>query len=137
MRLLARRPKGPFTQATHDWLRRADGKWIDDRRANAYTLGVMLRLFPNASPNIYHGGGWLWRQGDAVGGALFEKRGTWFVLTNDGLAWFASYDGAHSDSEPAAVVELRELLWRAARSVTSWPAIDEFPAMGIGPISIE
>jgi CubicO group peptidase (beta-lactamase class C family) len=134
-RLLWPKQKGPMTQATHDWLRSADGKWTDDRRTIAYTLGVRLLPIANAQPNIFHGGGWLWQQSDAAGGAINEKRGTWFVLTGDGVAWFASYDGVHGITDRAAVSDLQEDLWRARRSVASWPDQDDFPAMGVGPIT--
>ena len=134
-RLLSPRQKGLLTQATHDWLRSTDGKWTDDHHTTAYTLGVQVALTPNAPPNIFHGGGWLWQQGDAAGGAISEKSGTWFVLHGGGIAWFASYEGVHSDTDPQAVTELHDALWRAVRNVSSWPKHDEYPANFVGPVS--
>jgi CubicO group peptidase (beta-lactamase class C family) len=128
-RLLSRRRDGVLTPATHDFMRVAEGKWIDDRRVFAYTMGVNLHTFPAAPPNIYHGGGWLWH------GTYAEKRGTWFVLANDGTAWFASFDGMLSFSNPKEVGELQEALWRAYRSVTVWPTHDLFARMGVGPVA--
>jgi CubicO group peptidase (beta-lactamase class C family) len=135
-RLLSARPGGLLAPATLDWLRSADGRWTDDRRI-AYTLGVRLIPAPNGPPALFHGGGWLWQQSDAAGGAISEKRGTWFALTADGVAWFASYDGVHIDTDRAAVLELEDALWRARRSVASWPAHDDFAAMGVGPRATE
>jgi CubicO group peptidase (beta-lactamase class C family) len=128
-RLLSQRQNGVLTPATHGWLRSAEGKWIDDGRVVAYTLGVNLHTFAKAQPNIYHGGGWLWH------GKYSEKRETWFVLVNDGTAWVASFDGMLSFSNPKEVGELREALWRASRSVTMWPAHDLFPQMGVGAVA--
>lgn len=127
-RLLSRRRDGVLAPATHDFMRAAAGKWIDSRRVVAYTMGVSLHTFPAAPPNIYHGGGWLWS------GTYAERRGTWFVLAGDGTAWFASFDGMLSFSNPKEVGELQEALWRAYHSVTSWPTHDLFAKMGIGPI---
>lgn len=73
-------------------------------------------------------------QNDARGGAIHEKRGTWFVLTDDGVAWFASYDGVHIDTDPDAVNALHDALWQAHRRVLRWPARDQFPAMGVQPL---
>ena len=95
----------------------------------AYTLGVNIHTFANAEPNIYHGGGWLWS------GTYAERRGTWFVLTNAGVAWFASFDGMLSYSNPKEVGELHEALWQASRRVSSWPAHDLFAEMGVGSIA--
>ena len=113
----------------HDWLRAPADKWINERRVVAYTLGVNIHTFANAEPNIYHGGGWLWS------GTYAERRGTWFVLTNAGVAWFASFDGMLSYSNPKEVGELHEALWQASRRVSSWPAHDLFAEMGVGPIA--
>lgn len=128
-RLLPRRQNAVLARATHDWLRSAEGKWITERRVVAYTLGVNLHTFANAEPNIYHGGGWLWS------GKYSERRGTWFVLANDGTAWFASFDGVLSFSNPKEVGELQDALWRAFRSVTIWPTHDLFAQMGVGGIA--
>jgi CubicO group peptidase (beta-lactamase class C family) len=134
-RLLSERPAGLLTRAMNDWLRSPDGKWTDDRRI-AYTLGMRLVTRASGPPDLFHGGGWLWQQSDAAGGALNEKRGTYFALTADGVAWFASYDGVHYDTERAAVLELEDRLWRARRNVTSWPEHDDFPALGVGPVAL-
>lgn len=96
----------------------------------AYTLGVRIRPIAHAAPNIFHGGGWLWH------GEYSERRGTWFVLRNDGVAWFASYDGVHSLSDTRAVTELQEALWRAAANVSSWPQHDLFAAAGVSRVSL-
>jgi len=128
-RLLSRRGDGPLTGAMHDRLRAPADKWINERRVVAYTLGVNIHTFASAEPNIYHGGGWLWS------GTYAERRGTWFVLTNAGVAWFASFDGMLSYSNPKEVGELHEALWQASRRVSSWPAHDLFAEMGVGPIA--
>jgi CubicO group peptidase (beta-lactamase class C family) len=128
-RLLSRRSDGPLTGAIHDWLRSPADKWINERQVYAYTLGVNIHTFAKAEPNIYHGGGWLWS------GTYAERRGTWFVLTNAGVAWFASFDGMLSYSNPKEVGELHEALWQASRRVSSWSAHDLFAEMGVGPIA--
>jgi CubicO group peptidase (beta-lactamase class C family) len=128
-RIYSLKNKAPLTRATHNWLRVADNKWTDDDRVFAYTLGVRLHVFTNALPNIFHGGAWVWH------GQYAERRGTWFVLRNDGVAWFASFDGVTSFSDSKIVAELQEGLWRAARSASSWPLHDLFVSMGIGPVS--
>lgn len=50
------------------------------------------------------------------------------------VAWFASYDGVHADTEPDAVRALHEALWQAHRRVWTWPAHDQFPTMGVEPL---
>jgi CubicO group peptidase (beta-lactamase class C family) len=128
-RLLTPRRNGLLTPAMHSWLRSLDGKWTDDHKVEAYTLGVRVRPVANASPDIYHGGGWLWH------GRYSEKRGALFVLRNDGVAWFASYDGVHGDTEPEAVNALYKALARTAFSVSSWSEHDLFAEMGVKAIS--
>ena len=135
VRVFDRRHDGPLTPATQRWLRESDGRWSNEPRTNAYTLGIQLYLRTGAEPNIFHSGSWLWNQSDASGGSIRERRGTWFILAADGTAWFASYDGLHSDEDRPKVTELHEALWQAYRLVTSWPAHDLFPSMGIGPVS--
>jgi CubicO group peptidase (beta-lactamase class C family) len=130
VRLLWPRRDGLLTQATHAWLRSPEGKWSDDRKVNAYTLGIRLQMIPNAAPDIYHGGGWLWF------GRYAEKRGTWFVLRHDGVAWFASYDGVHGDTDAEAVNELHRALAVTAGQITVWPKHDLFTNMGVKPISL-
>ena len=134
IRLFERRHFGPLTSATHQWLRESSGRWTSETRTNAYTLGVQLFVRPGAEPNIFHSGGWLWNQTDASGGPIRDRRGSWFMLTADGTAWFASYDGLHADEDRYKVNELHEALWQAYRRVSSWPAHDLFPAMGIGAV---
>jgi hypothetical protein len=119
-----------LTQTTNAWLRSPEGKWSDDRKINAYTLGVRLRVIPNAAPDIYHGGGWLWH------GKYPEKRGTWFVLKHDGVAWFASYDGVHGETDGDIVNELRQALARTAGQITSWSKHDLFAEMSVKPVLI-
>jgi hypothetical protein len=118
-----------LAQATYSWLGSVDGKCTDDRKVEAYTLGVRVRPVPHASPDIYHGGGWLWH------GKYKEKRGTYFVLRNDGVAWFVSYDGVHGDTDGQAINELYQTLAQAARRVSLWPEHDLFEQMGVRPIS--
>jgi hypothetical protein len=57
------------------------------------------------------------------------------TLRNDGVAWFASYDGVHGDTDPEAINELYRALARAARVVSSWPNYDLFAQMGVRSIS--
>jgi len=39
-------------------------------------------------------------QDNAVVGAIHENRGTYFLLTSDGNAWFASFDRVSGDTDP-------------------------------------
>jgi CubicO group peptidase (beta-lactamase class C family) len=126
-RLLTPRRNGLLTPATHSWIRSLDGKWTDDHKLEAYTLGVRVRPVANTSPDI--GGGWLWH------GRYSEKRGTLFVLRGDGVAWFASYDGVHGDTDPDAVNALYKALACTAFSVSCWSEHDLFADMGVMPIS--
>jgi CubicO group peptidase (beta-lactamase class C family) len=126
----AQSPLGPNTQRA---LRSTEGKWFEGR-AVACTLGVNLRQMPDMA-NLFHGGAWTWQQNDAAGGAINEEHGTWFVLAGDDVAWFASFEGISSDTKPEAIRELDEAFWRARRAVRSWPTLDQFPDMGVGPIS--
>src|SRR5262249_10252775 len=110
----------------HSWLLQTEGRWIDDRHLRAYTLGVNLRVITNAPPNLFHGGGWVWRQDDAKGGAIHEVQWTWFVMAGDGVAWFASFSGKSDDDEKEVFDDLDHALWQARRAVT-WPTYDLFP----------
>jgi CubicO group peptidase (beta-lactamase class C family) len=134
VRLLERRAHGLLSADTQRWARAPEGRWIDETHAFAYTLGIRLDVRTAGRLTIFHGGGWLWDQNDALGGAIHEKRGTWFVLTDDGVAWFASYDGVHIDTDPDAVNALHDALWHAHRRVFRWPSRDQFPAMGVQPL---
>ncbi len=116
------------------WLWSPDGKWVDDRRRFAYTLGVNIEPTNGTRPHIFHEGAWTWHQGDAAGGAVAVKRGAWFVLAADGIAWFASFDGVSGDVEPEVIRELRDGMLLARRRVTAWPEQNNFEAMGVGPI---
>jgi CubicO group peptidase (beta-lactamase class C family) len=134
-RLLSPRQHAVLTPQSQAWLRSMDDKWTSDRKTVAYTLGIYARRVDNAPPTLFHGGGWVWRQDAAAGGAISEKRSTWFVLGGDGIGWFASFDGLQFDTEPKPVNELRESLQRAARSISVWPTEDQFAAMGVGLIA--
>jgi len=134
-RLLDAQRSPLLTAETRTFLNSTDGQWINDDKVVAYTLGVLVRPVAGAAANLFHGGGWNWRQSDSRGGPINENRGTWFLLRRDGIAWFASFDGVSSDTHPNAYRELDDAFWRASRSVSSWPTNDEFAAMGIGPIS--
>ena len=119
----------------HAWLRRTEGRWTDDHRLKAYTLGVNVRVIPNAPPNLFHGGGWGWRQNDAKGGPIHEMQWTWFVMAGDGIAWFASFAGKPGDDESEVFNELDRALWQASQGVIYWPSHDLFPEMGVGLIA--
>jgi CubicO group peptidase (beta-lactamase class C family) len=128
-RILAADRAGPLDGQTHRWMRSAEGRWLNERRINAYTLGILIRVRPQGEPNFFHGGSWLWR------GRYAERRGTWFVRRHDGVSWFASFDGVSSLGDSAIIAELQDALWKAAEAATAWPAQDLFPRMGIGPAS--
>jgi CubicO group peptidase (beta-lactamase class C family) len=134
-RLLRAEPSPVLTPETRAFLESADGKWMDQSHVIAYTLGVMLRPVAGSASNIFSIGSWFWRQDDAKGGAINEKKGTLFGLSGDGVAWFASYNGVSSDTEPKAVDELDAALWDARRRASIWPEMDLFPSMGVGPIT--
>jgi CubicO group peptidase (beta-lactamase class C family) len=134
VRLLSFRSHGLLTAETQRWARTLEGRWTDDKHTMAYTLGIRLAPVGGGRTNILHTGGWVWDQVSATGGAIHDKRGTWFVLTDEGVAWFASYDGVSGETDPDVVRELHDGLWQAYRRVWRWPAHDEFAAMGVGPL---
>ncbi|HMF12804.1 MAG TPA: serine hydrolase domain-containing protein, partial [Gemmataceae bacterium] len=134
-RLLDAQQSPVLTTETRAFLNSTDGRWINDDKVVAYTLGVLIRPVAGAAANIFHGGAWHWDQRDSRGGPIRENRGTRFVLGGNGIAWFASFDGVSSDTHPNAYRELDDAFWRASRSVSYWPTNDEFAAMGIGPVS--
>lgn len=109
-------------------LTKTDGFWRDDRRQSAYTLGLIVWPIANALPHFSHTGGWDWAQSNARGGPVDENSGTLFVLTSDGIAWFVSFDPLTRASEQRAREELGHAMWRAKRTVTTWPSADLFPA---------
>jgi CubicO group peptidase (beta-lactamase class C family) len=131
-RLLRLRPPGLFNRETAEFLCIPDEKWMSSERSAAYTLGVVIE---GPGPTFLHSGGHNWKQDDAVGGPIDEARGTSFVLLPDGIAWFASYDGLSAGTDPQATEELRQELAQTCRQVRPCPAIDNFPSLGIGPVS--
>jgi hypothetical protein len=113
---------------------KTDGFWRDERKLGAYTFGVLVWPAAGSLPHLSHTGGWDWLQADARGGPIDENSGTLFVLTGDGVAWFASFDPLARASEEQARQELDRAMWRARRAVTTWPSADLFPAYGVGPM---
>jgi CubicO group peptidase (beta-lactamase class C family) len=120
-----------------DFLRSPDGKWIDANRQFAYSLGVVIEPTPGRTANFFHHGGHNWNQSDATGGPIDENRGTSFLLTGDGVGWFASYDGLNAGTNPEATVGLLRAFLQAKDCVSSWPDQDQFAAMGIQPVAPE
>ena len=132
IRLLSARPSGLFTPDLAEFLCRPDGKWMDVRQTAAYTLGVIIE---GSGPTFSHSGGHNWKQDDAAGGPIDEARGTSFVLSADGVAWFASYDGLSAGTDPQAAAVLGQELSRACEHVRPYPVTDNFPELGIGPLA--
>jgi Beta-lactamase len=118
-----------------EFLRSAEGKWVNPARTIAYSLAVFVHLTAaGAMPNIFMQGGHNWGQNDAAGGPIDLNQGTSFVLAHDGVAWFASYEGLNAGTHPQVTSELDQAFWRAHDSISYWPEYDEFPAMRVGPI---
>lgn len=111
----------------HAILVKTDGFWRDESKETAYTLGVNVWPVARAPPHLSHTGGWDWMQSDAQGGPIDENSGTLFVLTSDGVAWFASFDPILRANELRIRTDLGQAMWRAKRAVTTWPAADLFP----------
>jgi CubicO group peptidase (beta-lactamase class C family) len=120
--------KSVLDVATHAILAKADGFWRDERKQNAYTLGVIVWPVANALPHLSHTGGWDWTQDNARGGPIDENSGTLFVLSSDGVAWFVSFDPLARAGEQRTRENLDHAMWRARRAVTTWPSKDLFPA---------
>lgn len=133
LRLLRPRTPDLLSSELRAWLTDGTGKWIDERGRLAYTLGVLVR-FP--AVNLFHAGGWTWRQSNAAGGTIAVKEGTWAVLAGDGTAWAASFDTVNSDEDAEAIRILDLALWRARRVVATWPEGDLFASFGIGPVAV-
>jgi CubicO group peptidase (beta-lactamase class C family) len=114
--------------AAHAALVNTDGFWTDDRKRNAYTLGVNVWPVPNALPHLSHTGGWDWAQQDARGGPVDENSGTLFVLASDGVGWFVSFDPLARADNQRAREDLDHAMWRAKRAATTWPSKDLFSA---------
>ena len=133
-RLLRVREVTVLKPEMHAWLGRPEGRWTDNQRLRAYTLGLHVYLIPNAKPTLYHGGGWVWTQEDAKGGPINEINWTYFVMAGDGTAWFVSFLGKQGDEEREVFNHLDGALWQAKRETTSWPTQDLFPTMGVGAV---
>jgi hypothetical protein len=109
-----------------------EGKWMDPDHTCAYTLGIIIEPAEGKAPTFFHSGGHNWNQNDAAGGPIDEARGTSFELTPDGIAWFASYDGLSAGTNPQATSTLSRQIRKAREQISSWPASDDFAALGIG-----
>lgn len=136
-RLLRSNQLAVLDTAAQARIRTVEEHWINDEKINAYTLGVNVRPVKGASSNLFHTGGWDWRQTDAAGGAIDQNSGTLFVLAGDGIAWFAAFDRLARETEQQARRELAEAMWRARQSVTTWPATDAFATFGVGPVKAD
>jgi CubicO group peptidase (beta-lactamase class C family) len=134
IRLLHVRPRNLFSSEVIRFLCVPDGKWMNAGQTLAYTLGVVVEPSRNQGPTFLHSGGHNWNQEDAAGGAIDEARGTSFVLADNGVGWFASYDGLSAGTDPDATGALGRGLDQACQEVRPWPDIDNFPDMGIGAI---
>jgi CubicO group peptidase (beta-lactamase class C family) len=115
------------------WMQTPQAKWVEEGE-RAYTLGVRFRMLRDGKFDLYHHGDWTWNQEDAVGGPRFGS-GSYFVSAADGVAWFASFDGAPPDTQSRNHREIDEAMWRARRAVVSWPNADLFATMGVGPVA--
>lgn len=133
LRLLQPRDPDLLSPELRAWLGDGTGKWIDERVGLAYTLGMLLRL---PQRNLFHTGGFSWRQRDAARGRIAVKEGTWAVLAADGTAWMASFEGLSPVEDEAAVRALDDALWRARGTVARWPEADLFAEAGIGPVAV-
>jgi CubicO group peptidase (beta-lactamase class C family) len=131
VRLLHDRPSRLFDREMSEFLCTSDGKWMSAERRAAYTLGVVIE---GPGPTFLHSGGYNWKQDDAAGGPIDEARGTSYVLMPNGIAWFASYDGLSAGTDSQAVEELQRGLSRACEQMRPCPDIDNFAALGIGPV---
>jgi CubicO group peptidase (beta-lactamase class C family) len=132
VRQLLPEPAGLLSTETWRWMQDVEGRWTDAAQRTAYSLGVNLFVLGRDRYNMSHGGGWHWVQSDAAGGTIRQdKRGTLFVATADGVAWFASFDGVVGDLDPVPVRQLGEALSRARHSISRWPAHDLFRQMRI------
>lgn len=118
----------------HRFLRMPEGSWMSEDRRSAYTLGIVVWRVDGRLPHLSHTGGWNWRQDDALGGPIDENPGTLFVLTNDDIGWFVSFDRLERQREAEARAELDRAMWRARRAVTTWPDLDAFGAYGVAPL---
>lgn len=49
-----------------------------------------------------------------------------FVVANDGVTWFVSFDPLDRADENRTRAALADAMWRAKRSVTIWPAENLF-----------
>jgi len=134
-RLLRAKQSPLLVKDTRSFLETTDSKWINDRHVIASTLGINVRPLRSGLYNLFHMGAWTWHQDNAAGGAINEKRGTYFVLTGDGVGWFASFDGVNSDGDTQAMTDLDAALFRAHNEVSVWPDRDQFAAMGVGRVS--
>jgi CubicO group peptidase (beta-lactamase class C family) len=135
IRLLHIRPRTIFTPELIRFLCEPNGKWMNSPRTHAYTLGVIIEPAIGTGPTFLHSGGHNWNQEDAAGGPIDEARGTSFVLMDDGVGWFASYDGLSAGTDPEATRALGTALDQACQQVDPWPDIDGFPDLGVQPVS--
>jgi Beta-lactamase len=134
IRLLHVRPRNLLSSEVIRFLCVPDGNWMNAGRTMAYTLGVVLEPVRNQGPTFLHSGGHNWYQEDAAGGAIHEARGTSFVLADNGVGWFASYDGLSAGTDPNATGALRKALDEACQQICPWPDINNFTDMGVGSV---